>query len=230
MKLVGIVGRAYYNRDNQKIMQVNEAIRKALSSYDDVCSVVLLPTKEVDYVDLPMGLDEISSVDREKLDYMLEKCDAFIVPGGTSWYCFDEYVIKYALEQQKPILAICAGFQAVCSMDAKERVAFDMTKHFSHDKHYGDSSQYIHSVLVVEKTLLKDIVGLDKFLVNSVHHDYVDFELNQWVVSAYSEDGVVEAVEFPDHVFALGVQWHPEYLRDEIAKKIFDCFIQKIKS
>jgi putative glutamine amidotransferase len=32
------------------------------------------------------------------------------------------------------------------------------------------------------------------------------------LVSAWAPDGVVEAIELPDHPFALGVQWHPEAL------------------
>ena len=35
MKLIGIVARAYYNKDNQKIIQLNEAIRLALAKYDE---------------------------------------------------------------------------------------------------------------------------------------------------------------------------------------------------
>ena len=32
MKLIGIVGRAYFNRDDQKIIQVNEDIRKVFTT------------------------------------------------------------------------------------------------------------------------------------------------------------------------------------------------------
>ena len=46
MNLIGIVGRVYYNRDEQQIVQVNDAIRKVLASYDDVVSVLLLPTND----------------------------------------------------------------------------------------------------------------------------------------------------------------------------------------
>jgi len=228
MKLVGIVGRAYYNLDEQKIMQVNEAVRKALSGYDDICTIALLPTEGVSYVDIPMGEDRIELVDQKRLDFMLDKCDAFIIPGGTYWYRFDEYVINHACLYQKPILAICAGFQAICSMDARERTSFDMTKRLRDDTHYGPSDEYVHSVEVMDGTLLKNIVGNSYITVNSVHHDYIDFELNDWIVSARSEDGIVEAVELPEHVFALGIQWHPEYLMDEVSKKIFDSFVKSI--
>ena len=36
MYIVGIVGRAYYNKDNQKIIQTHEAIRKFLSQEENI--------------------------------------------------------------------------------------------------------------------------------------------------------------------------------------------------
>jgi len=52
-------------------------------------------------------------------------------------------------------------------------------------------------------------------MVNSIHHDIVDFEMNTLVINAVSEDGVIEGVEYPQKRFILGVQWHPECLNDE---------------
>ena len=42
------------------------------------------------------------------------------------------------------------------------------------------------------------------------HHQAVDRLGAGLVVTARSEDGVVEAVELPGHRFVVGVQWHPE--------------------
>jgi putative glutamine amidotransferase len=48
--------------------------------------------------------------------------------------------------------------------------------------------------------------------VNSTHHQAVSRAGSGVLVSAWAPDGVVEAIELPDHPFALGVQWHPECL------------------
>ena len=229
MKVIGIVGRAYYNRDEQKVIQVNEAVRRLLSNYSDVVSVLLLPTNNDNYVDIKMGMDNISDIDKTKLDFMLDKCDGFIVPGGTYWYQFDEYVMKYAIKSKKPLLAICAGFQAMCSMDAKDRVRFDMTKDLLNDNHHNDGNLYTHENIIKKDTLLYDILKKDKIKVNSVHHSYVNFEMNDLIVSSVSEDGIIEAVELVKHPFFIGVEWHPEYLMDEDSRKIFDYFIDKTK-
>lgn len=229
MKIIGIVGRAYYNRDNQEIIQVNEAMRKALMTDTDVISILLLPTNGDSYVNVKMGEDIVDEVDRAKLDYILDKCDGFIVPGGTYWYQFDEYVMKYAVRNNKPLLGICAGFQAMCSLYATSRDKFDMTNRFTDDSHYGEPGQYVHEILIKDNTLLFEILGKHKIMVNSLHHDYVDFVMNDLVISSCSEDGIIEAVELPGHSFFLGIQWHPEYLMDDSSKRIFERFIDSVK-
>lgn len=229
MKIIGVVGRVYYNRDEQEIIQVNDAIRRVLAKYLDVVSILVLPTNDSNYSSLKMGDDKLEELDKKKLDYILDKCDGFIVPGGTYWYQFDEYVMEHAIKKNKPLLGICAGFQAMCSMFAKDRDKFDMTNRFNNDKHYGEGNKYIHDVNVMNGTILMNILKVDKFRVNSLHHDYVDFAMNDLIVSAYSDDGVIEAVEFDNHVFFVGVQWHPEYLMDDYSRKIFDRFIDSVK-
>jgi len=47
--------------------------------------------------------------------------------------------------------------------------------------------------------------------VNSFHHQAVGKGF-KGEISAVSEDGFTEAVEFNDRSFVLGVQWHPEHL------------------
>lgn len=229
MKLIGIVGRVYYNRDDQEIVQLNDTLRRVLSKYDDVVPVVLLPTNNGSYLDIKMGEDKIDISDKKKLDYLLSICDGFIVPGGTYWYEFDEYVINYAISSGKPLLAICAGFQCLCSMFAKDRFKFDMTKRFSNDKHYGKASLYIHDISIKKGTLLSKILDDDRIKINSIHHDYVDFVMDKLIVSSVSDDNVIESVEYPGHPFLVGVQWHPEYLLDDYSNKIFDYYFSCIK-
>lgn len=229
MKLIGIVGRAYYNKDDQKIFQINEDLRRVFSRYDDVVTTLILPMDDDYYVDLKMGEDKFDNGSKKRLDYLLDKCDGFIVPGGTYWYNLDEYVIDYAVRNNKPLLAICLGFQAMCSMYACNRDKFDMTSKLGNDNHYGNRYSYIHENIILDNTKLKNILGKDKILVDSVHHDYIDFEFNDLIKSAVSLDGVLEAVELSDKDFIIGVQWHPEYILDDNSIKLFDSFINKIK-
>lgn len=229
MKLIGVVGRVYYNKDEQEIIQVNDAIRKTLAKYSNIVTILLLPINHYNYHGLKMGSDKIDDIGKGKLDYILDKCDGFVVPGGTNWYKIDEYVINYAIRAGKPLLGICAGFQAICSMFAINREKFDMTKKLDNDIHYRKPWQYVHNNIVLENTLLMRILGKEKIMVNSLHHDYIDFKMRNLVISAVSEDGITEAVELPGHSFFLGIQWHPEYLMDANSIKIFDRFIDSLK-
>lgn len=230
MKLIGIVGRAYYNKDNQTIMQVTEDLRKAISITKDITPILLLPTNKDNYLNLNMGEDKIENTDQEKLDYILDKCDGFIIPGGTSWYLFDEYVINYAIKTKKPLLAICAGFQCLCSMYAINRNKFDMTKRLIDNKHYGESYHYQHQNKIIENTLLSSILDKQEIInVNSIHHDYIDFPMKELKISALSLDNIIEAVELPTHPFLIGLQWHPEYLMDDNSLKILNAFFKAIK-
>lgn len=229
MKIIGIVGRAYHNKDNQNIIQLNDTLRQALAIYKDIIPILILPTNLETYTNIKMGQDKIDNIDKEKLNYILSKCDGFIIPGGSSWYNFDEYIIKYATANKKPLLAICAGFQCLCSMYALDRDKFDMTKRFSNNSHYSSPNQYLHQNIIIKNTLLSKILDQEVIQVNSLHHDYIDFPLKDLKVSALSEDNIIEAVELPSHPFLLGLQWHPEYLLDENSNKIFEYFINTVK-
>ena len=106
MKLVGIVGRAYHNLDNQEIFQIHEPTRRFLTSYNDVTFVSILPFGDFNYIDYSEGGDEFKEEDKKKLDYILDMCDGFVVPGGTKTYKFDEYIMKYAIEKDKPMICV----------------------------------------------------------------------------------------------------------------------------
>ena len=57
---------------------------------------------------------------------------------------------------------------------------------------------------------LGSVAPLDTCSVNSRHHQSVGRVAPDFVVSAVSPDGIVEAIERPASAFCLGVQWHPE--------------------
>lgn len=225
MKLIGIVGRCYYNKDNQNIIQTHDMVRRMIQNFDDCTCITILPTENINYLEVSEGKDKIN---KNKLDYVLEKCDAFIIPGGTFFYHLDEYVIKYAIKNDKPLLAICLGFQAMCSMYAKERTKFDMTTRLNLENHIGFSNEYKHNIIINKNTLLYEILKKDKIKVNSLHHDIVDFDIKTLKINSKSDDGIIEGVEYPHKKFILGLQWHPEYLMDENSKKIIKKLIKSI--
>jgi putative glutamine amidotransferase len=68
-------------------------------------------------------------------------------------------------------------------------------------------------------------------MVNSTHHQAACRIGARVVVSAAAPDGVVEAIESTEHLFAVGVQWHPEYMLTTIPAHVglYRTFIQKAR-
>ena len=72
--------------------------------------------------------------------------------------------------------------------------------------------------------IVKEIYNSDIISVNSTHHQAV-CEHDQYSVVGRAIDGIIEAISIPNHPFALGVQWHPELLRDSL----FSHLIQAVE-
>ena len=86
---------------------------------------------------------------------------------------------------------------------------------------------YSHKVKIKRSSRLYDILGEEEIDVNSFHK-YQSYENKYYNISAFSEDGVIEAIEFCSDTFNMGIQWHPEisYEKDIYSKKIIDSFIE----
>jgi len=89
-----------------------------------------------------------------------------------------------------------------------------------------------HTVEIKEGTLLEKIFEVKELQVNSFHHQAVKDLGKGLVVSAFSPDGIIEAIEHTNHPFCVGVQWHPEGMV-EVHKeqlKLFEAFVNAAKS
>jgi putative glutamine amidotransferase len=66
-------------------------------------------------------------------------------------------------------------------------------------------------------------------LVNTNHHQAANPEFIGEGLQpvAFTDDGVVEALESREDRFLLGAQWHPERMRDDgHRRKVFGAFIK----
>ena len=129
---------------------------------------------------------------------------------------FELKVIEEALKMRIPILGICRGLQI-------ENVFFGGTlvrdlgeKNETHRKENGRDRT--HGITIENGSLLKKITGLSKGDVNSTHHQAVEDPGDSLIVSARSDDGVIEALERKEKHesgFLLLIQWHPERMEDK---------------
>jgi putative glutamine amidotransferase len=85
-----------------------------------------------------------------------------------------------------------------------------------------------HSIDITPGTLLARIVKRPRMKVNSSHHQSVKGVGRALIASATAPDGIVEAIEHPDHPFFLGLQWHPEFLfeRHQLHRRLFEAFLR----
>jgi len=146
---------------------------------------------------------------------------------------FEIPLSREAVKRDVPLLAICRGVQVLnvaeggtLVQDIPSAVTTDLRHSINEPK-----NEIAHDVMIAPDTRLSDVLvpGLEArptVAVNSRHHQAVGRVAPQFVVSAASTDGVVEAIEKPGATFCLGVQWHPEnFWRTGEFNGLFDAFV-----
>lgn len=191
-------------------------------------AIGILPTKISNKFcisdDIVNGTEFLQS-ELEDLYSLIDKCDGIIIQGGLSSDDYEIKVAKYAIDNDIPILGICAGFNNIIRAMGGKVFAINDSKHNRED------GSIVHKNIIKENTLLYDILKTNEVEVNSIHTMFANKEdIKNLDVSAYSDDGYVEAVELKDKKFCLGVKWHPELMIDnECMNNIFKYFIEVCK-
>ncbi len=139
-------------------------------------------------------------------------------------------VVKQVVEDEKPFLAICRGFQVLnvaLGGTLYTHIPDQFDNSIQHDSNRDLSRDYLaHEVKVDEDTRLAEILGEPILKVNSWHHQGVKEIPPMLKVTAHSPDGLVEGMEIPDHPYAIAVQWHPEWMPESPAMhNLFKTFI-----
>ena len=90
---------------------------------------------------------------------------------------------------------------------------------------HNSDKKYVHSVYLKPGKLMR-LLDKDKLLVNS-HHLQTVKNSYKFIVSGYSNDGLIEVVEGCRDTFQVGVQWHPERMLDYDvdSRKILEEFV-----
>lgn len=139
-------------------------------------------------------------------------------------------IAKAAYRAGVPMLGICGGMQSLnvaLGGTLYQDIAAQLKTPIDHLPSYS-ATRTSHAVQVAPGSLLRRIAGKARMEVNSSHHQSVKKVAPNLVQTAVSPDGVIEAIEAPDHSFFLGVQWHPEFLydRDPIQRRLFTALVR----
>lgn len=143
----------------------------------------------------------------------------------------DLILIKLAMDWNVPILAICRGEQGLNIARGGtlyQDIPSQLKNAIDHNpKEQGNIAT--HQVNIDKDSRLAKILGTTTIQSNSFHHQSVkDVALNFKAV-AYTEDGVIEAIEGYPHRNIMAVQWHPEIQvtnGDTIMIKLFENLIK----
>ena len=188
--------------------------------------------------------------DKDELVRILDLCDGFLLSGGhdihpsyygekMQEYCAptaaprdeqESFLTPKMLETKKPLLAICRGIQVLNVFCGGTLYQDIHAQGVTEKLHRQADTPEAHKVTPVAGTLTADILGTDPIAVNTLHHQAIKDLGAGLRVAAYSEDGLIEAVDMPNHPFLLGVQWHPEMLaaNNPAQMEIFRRFLASI--
>lgn len=141
------------------------------------------------------------------------------------------FLLEIAVNEGKPFLGICRGFQVVnvgLGGTLYTDIEDQMPNAIQHKYSSRTRRAYLaHAVEVAEGSRLAGILGETKFQVNSMHHQGAKDIAPRLHPVAYAPDGLVEAVELPNHPFGLAVQWHPECIPDQpVSPRLFRAFVE----
>ena len=189
----------------------------------------------------------------EYIDSVVAQLDGILLPGsdsdvdplrysqqphpqlGTVQTIKDEtdlLVIEAAEKREIPIFAICFGMQVLnvsrggtLIQDINSQVP-DAIKH----EQGAPRDRPSHRIRLSENTRLSNIGGAVDALVNSHHHQAIESVGANLVATAWTTDGVIEALEDPrPDRFILAVQWHPEmgWQNDLLSQRLFRAFVNE---
>lgn len=121
-------------------------------------------------------------------------------------------LIEEARRLNIPILGICRGMQ-IMNVALGGTLHIDLPSINKHGHGKIDGKDSTHSISIIHHTSLSSVVKESQGIVNSSHHQAVDFVAPLLKIAAQSDDGVIEALEWidpEDKQYLVLVQWHPE--------------------
>ena len=185
---------------------------------------------------LPVALPPLSG---ENVDALLDHLSGLLLTGGPdldpSSYgapphpelgptdpvvdAFEIALCRHAYRRRMPILGICRGAQLlnVALQGTLHQHVPELTNGTIEHRQAEIGTHTSHEVRVAPDSSLAQTTGGGPVRVNSFHHQSIDRLGAGLRPVAWSEDGVIEAIEDPDSggQLVFGVQWHAETLTAE---------------
>lgn len=156
---------------------------------------------------------------------------------------FDEIRDEFELEifrlsqlNSIPVLGVCRGMQLInCALGG---TLVQDNGIIANAIHRFENKDKAHGINILSGTLLNEITGQERSIINSAHHQSINKLGGGLVVNCLADDGIIEGIEWlvkDNKSFFLAVQWHPERMyhfnlqTSPVTKNIRDHFIKEIK-
>jgi putative glutamine amidotransferase len=136
-------------------------------------------------------------------------------------------LLRMAVGCGLPVFGICRGQQTL-NVALGGTLYQDIASHIPDALEHAHVSgrpmgQRVHTVTLEAGSRLAQILGSTTFEVNSAHHQAVKDPGDGVCIVGRASDGIIEAIELPNHPFCLSVQWHPEAMV-AIAEEMWPLF------
>lgn len=223
--LIGIMMRCEETAEKTSIQYAMEFVRTTVIKAQGE-PFFLTPPQNLDYYKTKYAdYIPLTAEEKETINFWLDSINGLLIPGGTKFTDYDRYILEQAVKKEIPTLAVCLGMQLM-SCFKEEVKLYDVPSTDIHNA--GLTKKYAHKVKLDKTSKLYEIIGEEEIWVNSFHKKCA-FENEIYKTVASSEDGVIEALEYPGEFFHIGVQWHPEKIYDDdiYAQRLIDAFMKE---
>lgn len=139
---------------------------------------------------------------------------------------FEWALTQAALEADLPLLGICGGMQllaVVLGGTLHLHIPDAIAGALEHEQPTSPAEPF-HEVRLTGR--LRERIGRDTIRVNTTHHQAVARLGRGLVAEGHAPDGVIEAIVHDDHPYAVGVQWHPELLADDVSDALYGDLVR----
>lgn len=229
--LIGITTRNTLNSSGQPMVTIQHSYVNAVVQAGGLPVPVPCMLGEADFQDLYSRLDGIlfSGGGDVSLKYFSGSDHPRIGEVDDMRDLTEITLLRQAAEDGKPMLGICRGMQVMnvaLGGTLYTHIHDQIPNPLDHDYPGELRTTLVHPVNVDETARAAEIFGETFLNVNSLHHQGLKDIASRLRVAGHAPDGLVEVVEIPGHPFAVGVQWHPEWLTDQPAmQRLFKSFV-----
>lgn len=148
---------------------------------------------------------------------------------------YEKQLIMWALQDRKPIVAICRGMQ-ILNVVCGGSICQDISSYFPQAEDHNSSTatkdieHLAHSLRIEPTSKLASILGVSTIKTNTHHHQAINLLASNLQAVAWTEDGIIEALESKDDAYIIAVQSHPESLTAKAEPTWHNMFLSFVKA